>query len=349
MTKQPESSSPIYFEDRLPYTFPIVAFALSDLYSFLNEVEHLFSLSFELAPISLIYKHFDPRFNGFLHPLIKIQSQSERNIDFIPVTPENLLTFSAQAATPSPDQANFSFVSNFGVETIREYLNYITHSVFRYANGTKPHQERVLQNIFDGQDVLGIFPTGSGKSFCFWLPALLKPGLSIVICPLRSLMRDQRLTLENYGIASADFINSDVKKDERLRIINDAKLGKLKLLYVAPERIRIKDFVDELRSIQHFVNINYLIIDEAHCISEWGHDFRPSYLNIPYFYDQLKQQNEAVQLIALTATAGQMVRRDVVNLLSLKEQYVLTERDLDRIHFSYQIESVDGYDEKANK
>ena len=344
--KQHKSNNAVFIEDNLPYCFPLVAFALTDLYMFLTDIERLLRLNFDLPPISLIDRDFDPRFKTFLHPLIKAQTRSDKEHDPIGVTSEALLTFASPSTTPPPTDAAFKFVSDLRVETIREYLNYITSSIFRYAEGTKSHQERVLQYIFDRQDILGIFPTGSGKSFCFWLPALLKPGLSIVICPLRSLMRDQRLTLENYGIASADFINMDVKKEERLRIINDAKLGKLKLLYVAPERIRIKEFLEELKKIQQFININYLIIDEAHCISEWGHDFRPSYLNIPYFYNQLKQQNEDVQLIAFTATAGQMVQRDIENLLNLK---VVKDEDLDRMHFSYQIESVEGYDQKAVK
>jgi ATP-dependent DNA helicase RecQ len=344
--KRHESNNAVFIEDNLPYSFPLVAFALTDLYMFLTDIDRLFRLNFDLPPISLIDRRFDPKFKTFLHPLIKVQTRGDQEHDPIGVTPEALLTFASPSTTPPPADAAFNFVSDLGVETIREYLNYITSSIFRYAEGTKSHQERVLQYIFDRQDILGIFPTGSGKSFCFWLPALLKPGLSIVICPLRALMRDQRLTLENYGIASADFINMDVKKEERLRIINDAKLGKLKLLYVAPERIRIREFLEELKSIQQFVNISYLIIDEAHCISEWGHDFRPSYLNIPYFYNQLKQENEDVQLIGLTATAGQMVQKDILNLLNLK---VVTDEDLDRIHFSYQVEPLDGYDQKAEK
>jgi ATP-dependent DNA helicase RecQ len=344
--KRHESNNAVFIEDNLPYCFPLVAFALTDLYSFLNDVERLMGLNFELPPVSLIDRHFDPKFKTFLHPLIKVQPQTSQECDTIRVTSETLLTFVNLSTTPPPGDTPFNFVSDLGVDTIREYLNYITSSIFRYAEGTKPHQERVLQYIFARQDILGIFPTGSGKSFCFWLPSLLKPGLSIVICPLRSLMRDQRLTLENYGIASADFISSDVQEPERLRIINDAQLGKLKILYVAPERMRIREFLEKLKSIQQFVNINYLIVDEAHCISEWGHDFRPSYLNIPYFYNQLKEQNKDVHLIALTATAGQMVQKDIENLLNLK---VVKDKDLDRIHFSYQIESLDGYDQKAEK
>jgi ATP-dependent DNA helicase RecQ len=344
--KRHESSNTVLIQDNLPYSFPLVAFALTDLYSFLNDIEHLMGLNFDLPPVSLTDRDYDLRFKMLLHPLIKVQTRSDQEYSSIEVTPEALLTFPNPSTTPPPTDAASNFVSDLGVETIREYLNYITSSIFRYAEGTKPHQERVLQEIFAHQDILGIFPTGSGKSFCFWLPALLKPGLSIVICPLRSLMRDQRLTLENYGIASADFISIDVQEPERLRIINDAKLGKLKLLYIAPERIRIREFLEKLKNIQQFVRINYLIIDEAHCISEWGHDFRPSYLNIPYFYSQLKEQNKNVQLVALTATAGQMVQKDIKNLLNLE---IVKDKDLDRTHFSYQIESLGGYHQKAEK
>ncbi len=346
LTSREESDAPIYIEDQLSYGFPMVAFALSDLYSFLETIEQLFDLRFDLNPIILVYKNFNKEFDKLLHPLIRIQGESETETDTIIVTSDELLTFSSPVAAPGLDEAPFKFSSELEVETISPHLCYLLESIFGFKE-THRFQGRVLKKVVDRKDVIGISSTGSGKSFCFWLPALLKPGLSIVICPLRSLMRDQRLSLEGKGIASADFINSDVTSAEQIRIINDAKLGKLKLLYVAPERIRIKKFRDELESIQEFVTINYLIIDEAHCISEWGHDFRPSYLNIPSFYDQLKEKNSDVQLIAMTATAGQMVKRDIMNLLRLEDDNLVIEKDLDRPHFSYQIESIDGYTKKA--
>lgn len=345
----PKTETPLCIYDRLPYPLPLVGLALSDLYMFLRDIEHLFGLDFELPVVKLVYQDLNPDFERFFDPLIKVENEAGMGSDNMTINSGTLLTVSTPCTSPSPNTRAFPYATGLEAETVKDYVTYIAQSVFRYAGGTRLYQDKVLQHIFDGQDMLGIFPTGSGKSFCFWLPALLKPGLSIVICPLRSLMRDQRLTLENYGIVSADFINSDVKKAERLRIINDTKLGRVKLLYVAPERIRMREFLEELKVIQQFVKINYLIIDEAHCISEWGHDFRPSYLNIPYFRDQLKAHNQDLQVIALTATAGQMVRRDIVNLLSLRQENVLTETDLDRMHFSYQIEKVDGYEQKSDR
>lgn len=326
------------------YPFSVVALSLSSLYSFFDEIEKLFGINFELPEI-FINTH-KPVEKDFLHEKIKISE-----------THEELFDFEINSEIIDSDQNNrlyaydtgFKFKANQELEDIRENLWYITKSIFRYPNSTKDIQNEMLQHIFNGFDVLGIAPTGSGKSFCFWLPALLKPGLSIVISPLRSLMRDQRLSLESKGIASIDFINSDVKKSERIRIMNDLYTGKIKLLYVAPERIAIREFVEELNIIQKYIRINYLIIDEAHCISEWGHDFRPSYLNIPYFFKKLKTKNPHLQLIALTATAGQMVKKDIMNILEFTKDNLVSAKNFDRNNFSYQVEIVNSPAEKNLK
>lgn len=342
--KESVSSSEIIIRDNLFYPFPIVAFSLSSLYYFLEDIEKLFALDFKLPYLKIISRYTEV--NNQIHQKISLTDSNltpDIEIDLDVINDPNL-----QARVFINDNVNINFDS-LEVQDIKDYINYFTYSIFRYSGGTKLFQDKVIKHIFDGKDVLGISPTGSGKSFCFWLPALLNPGLSIVICPLRSLMRDQLATLQNYGITSITYINSDVSPEEQEQIVTDVLLGKIKLLYIAPERIRIRKFLEHLDKIEAFRKINYLVIDEAHCISEWGHDFRPSYLNIPFFYETLKLSNKDLQIIALTATAGGMVRRDIMNILNLKKENVISEDDFDRINFSYQIMPVKDYREKQEK
>ncbi len=334
----------IAIRDNLFYPFPLVAFSLSSLYRFFDSIVKLFALDFKLPHLKIISRYTEV--NNQIHKKISLTDSnltSDIEIDFDVINDPNL-----QARVFINDNVNINFDS-LEVQDIKDYINYFTYSIFRYNEGTKLFQDKVIKHIFDGKDVLGISPTGSGKSFCFWLPTLLNPGLSIVICPLRSLMRDQLATLQNYGISSIAFINSDIRNEEQEQIVTDVLLGKVKLLYVAPERIRIKKFLDHLNKIQKFRKINYLVIDEAHCISEWGHDFRPSYLNIPSFYETLKLSNKDLQIIALTATAGGMIRKDIMNILNLKKESVISDEDFDRINFSYQIIPVKDYREKQEK
>lgn len=337
--------SELIIKDNLSYSFSLASLSLSSLYRFLGDIERLFNIDLNLPYIKIIHHDLNNEYQ--LHPKISITNMelaSEIEINSQAISDPNL-----QARLSVNEKDDFNFRNDLQIEDIKEYLNYYSNSIFRYRDGTYSFQERVFKHIFSGKDVLGISPTGSGKSFCFWLPALLKPGLSIVICPLRSLMRDQKSTLQNYGISSMEFINSDVSPEEQEQIVTDVLLGKIKLLYVAPERIRIKKFLEHLIKIQEFRKINYLIIDEAHCISEWGHDFRPSYLNIPFFFQALKAKNDDLQIISLTATAGGMVRRDIVNILNLKDENVISETDFDRISFSYQIVTVKDHKEKQEK
>jgi len=197
----------------------------------------------------------------------------------------------ASLPAPASEAREIRFRAKLSREEIQEHLQYFCRGIFRYEK-TKDFQNKVLERVFGGQHVLGISATGSGKSFCFWLPALLKPGLTLIICPLRSLMRDQRLTLRNYGIASAEFINADVDKLNQRRIMEEVKLGYVRLLYISPERLRIRKFLTELGELQKSGPINFLAVDEAHCISEWGHDFRPSYLKLPFLRETLSDGNK---------------------------------------------------------
>ena len=190
----------------------------------------------------------------------------------------------------------------------------------------KEGQEKIIDNILQGQDTLGIMPTGGGKSICFQIPAMLFSGITLVISPLISLMKDQVDALKSLDIP-ASFINSSLNQQEVMGRIRDAGMGRFKILYVAPERLETELF----RSIIGSVNISLIAIDEAHCISQWGHDFRPSYRSIAPFIQELPKRPV---ITAFTATATEEVTRDIVTLLSLKNSSVFV-MGFDRKNLSF--------------
>src|SRR6266404_6947805 len=174
----------------------------------------------------------------------------------------------------------------------------------------RPLQEEIIRDALAGRDVLALLPTGGGKSLCFQLPALARAGLTVVVSPLISLMKDQVDALQASGVP-ATFLNSSLKPDESRARLRRLHSGEYRLLYVAPERMMLSGFLNDLRSW----NVNLLAIDEAHCISEWGHDFRPEYRRLA----ELRQQFPEAPLMALTATATERVRLDIVKQLHLHE------------------------------
>lgn len=171
-------------------------------------------------------------------------------------------------------------------------------------------QEKLVDSILDGNDTLGIMPTGAGKSVCFQVPAMCMSGITIVVSPLISLMKDQVNSLIQAGIRGA-YLNSSLTYRQYLKAIDNAKHGVYKIIYVAPERLETDEFMDFARN----ANISMITVDEAHCVSQWGHDFRPGYLNIRNFIDALP--NRPV-VSAFTATATGDVREDIVRILGLR-------------------------------
>lgn len=169
-------------------------------------------------------------------------------------------------------------------------------------------QKDIIHSVLSKQDTLVIMPTGSGKSLCYQFPSLMVEGVTLVVSPLIALMKDQVDSLKVNGIKAA-FINSSISFDEIVEIERDIYSGKVKILYVAPERLSQDVFIDFLKKI----NLNLIAVDEAHCISEWGHDFRPAYRNLR----KLKSIFSDVPIVALTATATEKVKEDIVNQLAL--------------------------------
>jgi len=176
----------------------------------------------------------------------------------------------------------------------------------------KGDQEAIIKNVLEGKDTFVIMPTGGGKSMCYQLPALISNGTAIIVSPLISLMKNQVDAIRNFGADEgiAHFLNSSLSKQEIMQVKNDLSLGKTKLLYVAPESLTKDDNVDFLKEI----NISFFAIDEAHCISEWGHDFRPEYRRLRPIIEAIEQK---VPIIALTATATPKVQLDIQKNLSM--------------------------------
>lgn len=183
-------------------------------------------------------------------------------------------------------------------------------------NDFRPGQDDVVKSIFDGNDTLVLFPTGGGKSLCYQVPALVLEGLTIVISPLVALMEDQVIQLQKRNI-SATFINSNITGSEIEQRLINARNGMYKLLYCAPERLRTDLFRNELMNLK----IKMVAIDEAHCISEWGHDFRPQYRLIR---DALQPIEDKVRWLALTATATPEVRDDILMALRFKNPTIIS-------------------------
>src|SRR5438046_7965299 len=174
----------------------------------------------------------------------------------------------------------------------------------------RPLQEEIIRDALEGRDVFALLPTGGGKSLCFQLPALVRPGLAVVVSPLIALMKDQVDALRAGGVA-ATFLNSSLEPPESRARLRGLHNGEYRLLYVAPERLMLSGFLDDLQKW----NAHLLAIDEAHCISEWGHDFRPEYRQLA----SLRELFPLAPMMALTATATERVRADIIRLLKLRE------------------------------
>ena len=208
------------------------------------------------------------------------------------------------------------------LETLKQHFGY---------NSFREGQEVLINSILAGKDALGIMPTGAGKSMCFQIPALMFDGVTIVISPLISLMKDQVNALTQSGIPAA-FINSSLTEGQIAKALHNASNGMYKLIYIAPERLLTGGFLTFAKSVE----ISMLTVDEAHCISQWGQDFRPSYTTIPEFIAQLPKRPI---VSAFTATATPKVKEDIVNQLELDAPEIMVS-GFDRPNLYFDVQRV---------
>ena len=206
-------------------------------------------------------------------------------------------------------------------------IHAILKSVYGYS-AFREGQEDVIGAILDGRDVLGVMPTGAGKSLCYQIPALAMEGCAIVISPLISLMKDQVNALTQAGVPAA-FLNSSLSERQTAAALSNARGGKYKIIYVAPERLLTERFL----SLAAEMNLSMIAVDEAHCISQWGQDFRPAYLDIQEFIRRLPARP---RLCAFTATATERVRADIRRLIGLREPLELV-TGFDRPNLYYRV------------
>lgn len=212
----------------------------------------------------------------------------------------------------------------------------ILQQIFGYT-AFRPGQEALIDGVLSDRDVFGIMPTGGGKSICYQVPALMLPGLTLVISPLISLMRDQVLALKAAGVPAA-YINSTLTGPQIQTVYRNLLAGQYKIVYVAPERLDYAGFGNLVKRL----NIAFIAVDEAHCISQWGQDFRPSYLRIVQFIEDLPQRPVVG---AFTATATKQVRQDVERILKLKDP-VRTLTGFDRPNLYFEVLQPEGKDQE---
>src|SRR5688572_15854298 len=204
----------------------------------------------------------------------------------------------------------------------------ILRDVFGYSS-FRGQQEAIIDAALCGQDSLVLMPTGGGKSLCYQVPAIVCDGVGLVVSPLIALMEDQVSALREAGVAAA-FLNSTLRRAEQNEVIADLRHGRLKLLYLAPERL----LQDETQALLREVTIAIVAIDEAHCVSQWGHDFRAEYLGL----NALKEWLPGVPRMALTATATLPTREEIVARLELDNPRVFVE-SFDRPNIRYSVRS----------
>jgi ATP-dependent DNA helicase RecQ len=232
-------------------------------------------------------------------------------------------------SSPSDSTSTFAPSNSSGNEMDRAHS--VLRSVWGY-DSFRPLQADAVQDVIQGRDSLVVLPTGGGKSLCYQVPALVRDGMSVVVSPLISLMKDQVDALTSNGVSAA-LVNSTQSVEQKRETAERIRRGEIKILYLAPERLLTPKTLDFLRSLP----ISFFAIDEAHCVSNWGHDFRPEYRGLRI----LKEQFPSASVHAFTATASEQVRDDIAEQLQLNQPNVLV-GDFDRPNLTYRMLRADG-------
>lgn len=276
-------------------------------------------------------------------------SYAESLNDYIP---ENAYTFNKLENFASPFLDYVGKVPPLDAHPVlfeRPTLDYFARRYFLVPE-LKPAQVELIQKALRNESALGILPTGFGKSLIFQLYALLIPRTTLVISPLQALIRDQVHNLNRPGLTCVNFIISTDSNTARKAKLSNFKSCRYRLLYISPERLQIGEFYDEIKATMQQTPVGALVIDEAHCVSEWGHDFRPAYLQIGGLQQALeKASGRRVPIIALTATASEPVRKDILRVLRLNSDSVVQLASSDRPNLSLSVHSVSKPEHKPEK
>ncbi|GEM_PF-775486 len=214
----------------------------------------------------------------------------------------------------------------------KDNLTYLLKRLWGF-NNFREGQFDLIKGALMGKDILGILPSGAGKSICYQLPALLGNGVSLIVSPLKSLIEDQIIHLNKIGFEFADYIDGSKSDAEKRQTLRRFKAGSLKVLYVTAEKLQMRDFQLELKEVLKNFSLDYFIIDEAHCSSEWGHDFRASYLKLSDAVTTIGPAN----IIAVTATASPKVKEDILNIFRINKDKVICSKPLARNEISFQV------------
>lgn len=211
----------------------------------------------------------------------------------------------------------------------------------------------IVSNVLNRKDTIGLLPTGGGKSLCYQLPCLLQPSINFVVCPIKSLMYDQNDNLVKTLVTNVSFITSDLEADERRDIERNFEQGKYLFVWISPEKFQIPSFRDKISAIVANFSIAYAVVDEVHCLSEWGHDFRTSYLNLAKTIDKLSPKDEngegKIKFIGLTATASVNVLKDIKIEFSRQKQRLEDENIKSLLDYSRKELQFEVIDDNGNK
>ncbi len=198
-------------------------------------------------------------------------------------------------------------------------------------------QYNIIVNALQGHNTLGLLPTGAGKSICYQLPALLQPAISFVVSPIKSLMNDQKQDLDDINFLRTNYINSEMSAPEKNLVKNNFKKGKYFFIFISPERFQEEDFRKYLSKVNKEKHLAYAVIDEAHCLSEWGHSFRTAYLNLSKVISKLAPE---AKYIALTATASEYVKDDIQKEFDIDDRYVKTTNEYSRDELIFDVKNI---------
>lgn len=313
--------------------------------------------------------------NSLKMPIFSVKITNKKS-DFVPTTKAINIDFSLFKRYTDENKLNPDVIylrtDYFDIVKDKNYFRVSTTEPINYnvTDGDKGVLEFFLENIFDkpafreGQfpiisnalnrkDTIGLLPTGGGKSLCYQLPCLLQPSINFVVCPIKSLMYDQNENLVNMLVTNVSFVTSDLDANERRQIETDFEQGRYLFVWISPEKFQIPSFREKITSIVANFSIAYAVVDEVHCLSEWGHDFRTSYLNLAKTIDKLSPKDEngegKIKFIGLTATASVNVLKDIKIEFSRRKQRLEDENIKSLLDYSRKELKFEVINDKGNK